>query len=127
MGLYDVLLLLLFQAYRFRLLIYKKDRNNELTLDEDGHLIVDNDLDEIANNFVNTQGPTEQITKKEIKRGLTLSDFLDKEGKVVTGFSLYLDAESRRKKIKYRYGISDSLELKLEIPFFLSIAFISPL
>ena len=72
---------------------------------------------EIANNFVNTQGPTEQITKKELKRGLTLSDFLDKDGKVVTGFSLYLDAESRRKKIKYRYGISDSLELKLEIPF----------
>jgi len=72
---------------------------------------------EIANTFVNSQGPTEQITKKEINRGLNLSDFLDKDGKVVTGFSLYLDAESKRKKIKYRYGIADSLELKLEIPF----------
>ena len=36
---------------------------------------------EIANTFVNTQGPTEQITKKEVARGLTLADFLDKDGK----------------------------------------------
>ena len=72
---------------------------------------------EIANTFVNTQGPTEQITKKEVARGLTVADFLDKDGKTVTGFSLYLDAESKRKKFKYRYGISDSLELKLELPF----------
>ena len=72
---------------------------------------------EIANTFVNTQGPTEQITKKEVARGLTIADFLDKDGKTVTGFSLYLDAESKRKKFKYRYGISDSLELKLELPF----------
>jgi len=72
---------------------------------------------EIANTFVNTQGPTEQITKKEVARGLTLTDFLDKDGNTVNGFSLYLDAESKRKKIKYRYGLSDSLELKLELPF----------
>ena len=72
---------------------------------------------EIANTFVNTQGPTEQITKTEVARGLTLTDFLDKDGNKVNGFSLYLDAESKRKKIKYRYGLSDSLELKLELPF----------
>ena len=72
---------------------------------------------EIANTFVNTQGPTEQITKTEVARGLTLTDFLDKDGNTVNGFSLYLDAESKRKKIKYRYGLSDSLELKLELPF----------
>ena len=47
---------------------------------------------EIANTFVNTQGPTEQITKKETARGLTLTDFLDKDGNTVNGFSLYLDA-----------------------------------
>ena len=72
---------------------------------------------EIANTFVNTQGPTGQISKKEISRGLNLSDFLDKEGEKVTGFSLYLDAESKRKKIKYRFGVFDSLEFKIEIPF----------
>ena len=72
---------------------------------------------EIANTFVNTQGPTEQITKTETARGLTLTDFLDKDGNTVNGFSLYLDAESKRKKIKYRYGLSDSLEFKLELPF----------
>jgi hypothetical protein len=42
---------------------------------------------------------------------------LDKDGNTVNGFSLYLDAESKRKKIKYRYGLSDSLEFKLELPF----------
>ena len=57
---------------------------------------------EISITFVNTQGPTEQITKKEINRGLNLSDFLDKKGEVVSGFSLYLDAETKRKKIKYK-------------------------
>ncbi|MEC9297445.1 MAG: DUF3187 family protein [SAR324 cluster bacterium] len=72
---------------------------------------------EIANTFVNTQGPTGQITKTETARGLTLTDFLDKDGNTVNGFSLYLDAESKRKKIKYRYGLSDSLEFKLELPF----------
>tara|TARA_B100000700_G_C15028694_1_gene849497 strand:+ start:349 stop:1494 length:1146 start_codon:yes stop_codon:yes gene_type:complete len=72
---------------------------------------------EIANTFVNTQGPTSQITKTEISRGILLSDFLDTEGNVVKGFSLYLDAESKRKKIKYRYGVFDSLEFKFEIPF----------
>ena len=72
---------------------------------------------EIANTFVNTQGPTEQITKTEVARGLTLADFLDKDGNTVKGFSLYLDAESKRKKIKYRYGLSDSLEFKFELPF----------
>ena len=72
---------------------------------------------EIANTFVNTQGPTEQITKKETARGLTLTDFLDKDGNTVNGFSLYLDAESKRKKVKYRYGLTDSLEFKFELPF----------
>ena len=72
---------------------------------------------EIANTFVNTQGPTGQITKEEINRGLNSSDFLDKKGEVVSGFSLYLDAETKRKKIKYKYGITDYLELKLELPF----------
>ena len=72
---------------------------------------------EIANTFVNTQGPTGQITKEEVARGLTLADFLDKDGNTVKGFSLYLDAESKRKKIKYSYGLSNSLELKLELPF----------
>ena len=72
---------------------------------------------EIANTFINTQGPTRQITKKEVARGLTLTDFLDEEGNEITGFSLYLDVESIRKKIKYRYGLSDSLEFKLELPF----------
>ena len=72
---------------------------------------------EIANTFVNTQGPTSQITKTEISRGILLSDFLDTEGNVVKGFSLYLDAESTRKKIKYRFGVFDSLEFKFEIPF----------
>jgi hypothetical protein len=72
---------------------------------------------EIANTFVNTQGPTGQITKKEVARGLTLIDFLDKDSNTVKGFSLYLDAESKRQKIKYRYGLSDSLEFKLELPF----------
>ena len=72
---------------------------------------------EIANTFVNTQGPTGQITKTEVARGLTLTDFLDKDGNTVKGFSLYLDAESKRQKIKYRYGLSDSLEFKLELPF----------
>ncbi|MBL4826037.1 MAG: DUF3187 family protein [SAR324 cluster bacterium] len=72
---------------------------------------------DIANTFVNTQGPTEQITKTEVARGLTLADFLDKDGNTVKGFSLYLDAESKRKKIKYRYGLSDSLEFKFELPF----------
>ncbi|MBS1256681.1 MAG: hypothetical protein MAG581_02507 [Deltaproteobacteria bacterium] len=72
---------------------------------------------EMANTFVNTQGATGQITKKEVSRGLTIDDFKDLDGNTVTGFSLYLDAESKRKKIKYRYGITDSLELKLELPF----------
>ena len=72
---------------------------------------------EIANTFVNTQGPTGQITKTETARGLTLTDFLDKDGNTVNGFSLYLDAESKRKKVKYRYGLTDSLEFKFELPF----------
>ncbi|MBC8259301.1 MAG: DUF3187 family protein [SAR324 cluster bacterium] len=72
---------------------------------------------EIANTFVNTQGPTEQITKKEIDRGLTKEDFYDKNGNAGKGYSLYLDAETKRKNVKYKYGILDSLEFKLEIPF----------
>jgi hypothetical protein len=72
---------------------------------------------EIANTFVNTQGPTEQITKKEVARGLTKEDFYDKNGDAGKGYSLYLDAETKRKNLKYNYGISDSLEFKLEIPF----------
>ena len=72
---------------------------------------------EIANTFVNTQGPTKQITKKEINRGITKEDFLDKDGNTIKGFSLYLDVETKRKKLKYKYGVYDSLEFKLEIPF----------
>lgn len=33
-------------------LIYKKNNNNDLVLDEHGHLIVENDLDDIANDFI---------------------------------------------------------------------------
>ena len=72
---------------------------------------------EVANTFVNTQGPTEQITRKEVSRGISIDDFLDKEGNTIKGFSLYLDAETKRKKLKYKYGVFNSLEFKLEIPF----------
>jgi len=72
---------------------------------------------EVANTFVNTQGPTKQITKKEVDRGLTIDDFSDKDGNTINGFNLYLDVETKRKKIKYKYGVFDSLEFKLEIPF----------
>ena len=72
---------------------------------------------EVANIFVNTQGATKQITKKEIDRGITIEDFLDNDGNTIKGFSLYLDVETKRKKLKYNYGIFNSLEFKLEIPF----------
>ena len=72
---------------------------------------------EIANTFVNTQGPTGQITKIESSKGLTLENFLDIDGNTVRGFSLYLDVESKRKNIKYRYGLSNSFEIKIQLPF----------
>ena len=35
----------------------------------------------------------------------------------VRGFSLYLDAETTRHTFEYRFGLSDSLEFSLDLPF----------
>ena len=77
----------------------------------------------VANTFVNTQGHSKQITKKEVQRGLLESDFYDDVNWTsgtddkVRGFSLYLDAETTRHTFEYRFGLSDSLEFSLDIPF----------
>ena len=77
----------------------------------------------VANTFVNTQGHSKQITKTELQNGLTENDFYDDvnwtsgtEDKV-RGFSLYLDAETTRHTFEYRFGLSDSLEFSLDLPF----------
>jgi len=41
-----------------------------------------------------------------VARGLTKEDFYDKNGDAIKGYSLYLDAETKRKNLKYNYGIS---------------------
>ena len=77
----------------------------------------------VANTFVNTQGGTKQITRAEFNRGLSASDFYDDDSSttgtddLVRGYSLYLDAETYRHTLKFRYGLGDSSELSLELPF----------
>ena len=70
-----------------------------------------------ANSFYNTQAPSKQITTTEFKRGLTIADFLDENGNTVRGFSLYLDVETQRHTLDWRYGLTNSLELSLRMPF----------
>ena len=77
----------------------------------------------VANTFVNTQGHSKQITKTELQNGLTENDFYDDVNWTsgtddkVRGFSLYLDAETTRHTFEYRFGLSDSLEFSLDLPF----------
>ena len=77
----------------------------------------------VANTFVNTQGPSKQITRAEVNQGLTETDFYDDTTTTtgnddkVRGFSLYLDVESTRQTLEYRHGLTESSELSLDIPF----------
>ena len=71
----------------------------------------------VANSSYNTQASSKQITTTEFKRGLTITDFLDENGNTVRGFSLYLDVETQRHTLNWRYGLTDSLELSLRMPF----------
>ena len=61
---------------------------------------------EIANTFVNTQGPTSQITKKETSRGIILSDFLDSEGNVVGIVYGFLESTSGKRVTGQQTGTS---------------------
>ena len=70
-----------------------------------------------ANTFINTQAQTKQITRSEAENGITLNDFLDTNGNVVNGFSLYIDVESKRETLQYKKGWTDFIDLTLEIPF----------
>jgi hypothetical protein len=73
----------------------------------------------MANTFVNTQGSTQKITKKEYDRGIVASDFESGEaaGQVVPNLGLYMDVESYRQNFRFKYGMSTSFEVSLEVPF----------
>ena len=73
----------------------------------------------MANTFVNTQGSTQKITKKEYDRGIVASDFESGEaaGQVVPNLGLYMDVESYRQNFRFKYGMSASFEVSLEVPF----------
>jgi hypothetical protein len=67
----------------------------------------------LTNSFVNTQSPaslnTPQITAADVAAGLTAANF------PATGYGVYLDAETQRHLLRLQYGLSDSLELGLEL------------
>ena len=73
----------------------------------------------MANTFVNTQGSTQKITKTEYDRGIVASDFESGEaaGQVVPNLGLYMDVESYRQNFRFKYGMSTSFEVSLEVPF----------
>ena len=73
----------------------------------------------MANTFVNTQGSTKKITKTEYDRGIVASDFESGEaaGQVVPNLGLYMDVESYRQNFRFKYGMSASFEVSLEVPF----------
>ena len=73
----------------------------------------------MANTFVNTQGSTQKITKTEYDRGIVASDFESGEaaGQVVPNLGLYMDVESYRQNFRFKYGMSASFEVSLEVPF----------
>ena len=70
----------------------------------------------VANSFYNTQAYSKQITTTEFNRGLTTSDFLDENRNLVRGFSLYLDVETQRHTLAWRYGLTNALEFSLRMP-----------
>ena len=73
----------------------------------------------MANTFVNTQGSTQKIAKPEYDRGIVVSDFESGEvaGQVVPNLGLYMDVESYRQNFRFKYGMSTSFEVSLEVPF----------
>ena len=77
----------------------------------------------VANTFVNTQGHSKQITSKEFQNKISESDFDDNDPNTsgsddkVRGFSLYLDVETTRHTFEYRFGLSNTFEFGLDIPF----------
>ena len=73
----------------------------------------------MANTFVNTQGSTQKITKTEYDRGIVASDFESGEAasQVVPNLGLYMDVESYRQNFRFKYGMSTSFEVSLEVPF----------
>ncbi|NBV43838.1 MAG: DUF3187 family protein, partial [Firmicutes bacterium] len=72
----------------------------------------------MANTFVNTQGSTQKITKTEYDRGIVASDFNSADtGQAVPNLGLYMDVESYRQNFRFKYGMSTSFEVSLEVPF----------
>lgn len=67
----------------------------------------------LTNSFINTQSPRAEssttITRTEVERGLTTADF------PATGYGLYIDVETQRHLLRLDYGLSDSLEVGLEL------------
>ncbi|MGK5092600.1 DUF3187 family protein [Deltaproteobacteria bacterium TL4] len=81
----------------------------------------------LANTFINSEGFTSdlthqpQITATEVRRGLEVTDFYDPDlkGNVITqGFRVYIDVESLQQLIRFKYGLTDSLEIGFELPLF---------
>lgn len=71
----------------------------------------------MANTFINTQGSTQNITREEYNRGIVGSDFDSTTGVPVPNLGLYMDVESYRQNFRFKYGMSDSLEFSVEVPF----------
>ena len=70
----------------------------------------------VANTFINTQSPDKDpscsdpcITAAEVEAGLTAGNF------PATGYGAYIDAESARHQLAFRYGLADWLELGLDL------------
>ena len=68
---------------------------------------------ELTNTFINAQSPlasnSTTITRTEVAAGLTPANF------PAAGYGVYIDAETRRQVLRLNYGLSDSLEVGLEL------------
>ncbi|MBF0237855.1 MAG: DUF3187 family protein [SAR324 cluster bacterium] len=83
----------------------------------------------IGNTFINTQGFRSYITGEpaitatQVQQGLIESDFYDPDiegstaDRVTKGFRLYIDVESQRQLIRFKYGLTEDLEWSVEVPY----------
>ena len=83
----------------------------------------------VGNTFINTQGfnggkeEIPHITSVEVDRGLVESDFYDPDiydpdtTRITNGFRLYIDVESYRHLFRIKYGLSESTEFSVEVPY----------
>ena len=72
----------------------------------------------VTNTFLNSQGATQQISDNKLEAGLEPSDFYDKQThESIPGYHNYIDVESHYHRFSWKYGLSENLELGLNLVF----------